>query len=292
MRAREDLTMPIPAGDKLWELRWNEVAALDRRSTLIIQPTGAIEQHGHHLPIDTDIFNSTNIALRAAAAVNARGAGKVLVAPPLWWGTSPHHLAYPGTISLRMETMSAVLVDICASLAKHGFYRILFLNGHGGNVGVLTATALRISEEVGITPAVASYWGLIRDTLRSLGESANGGMGHACEMETSMQLHFRAERVALDQARLDMPRQLTSFSCVDFRDPGPVMIPWDFMRDSKTGAMGDPTKASGDKGGKIIDAAVDRVVALAGELLALTAEDLHSGPAGEALLDTAGQQAP
>ena len=63
--------MPIPAGDKLWELRWNEVAALDRSSTLIIQPTGAIEQHGHHLPIDTDIFNSTNIALRAAAAVNA-----------------------------------------------------------------------------------------------------------------------------------------------------------------------------------------------------------------------------
>ena len=89
--------MTSPATDKLWELRWNEIAAMDRHATLIIQPTGAIEQHGHHLPVDTDIFNATQIALRAAAEANAKGGGRVLVAPPLWWGTSPHHLAYPGT---------------------------------------------------------------------------------------------------------------------------------------------------------------------------------------------------
>lgn len=269
--------MAMPSSFRLWELRWNEVAALDRHGTLIIVPTGAIEQHGHHLPVDTDIYNSTQIATRAAEQARAAGIGPVLVAPPVWWGTSPHHLAYPGTISLRLQTMSDLLVDICASLWRHGFYRILFLNGHGGNIGVLTATALRISEELGISPAVASYWTLVKDTLVKIGESPKGGMGHACEMETSLQLHFRGDRVAIDQAGLDMPRQLTSFSCIDFREPGPVMIPWDFVRDSKTGAMGDPTRASAEKGRQIAEAAVQRVVELSRELLALKEDDLRAG---------------
>ncbi len=262
---------------RLWELRWNEIAALDRDTTLIIQPTGAIEQHGHHLPIDTDIHDSSEIAFRAAAQAQAEGIGTVLVAPPVWWGTSPHHLAYPGTISLRMSTMSDLLVDIVASLWKHGFYRILFLNGHGGNIGILAATALRISEEVGISPAVVSYWQLVKETLRAVGDSPTGGFGHACEMETSIQLHLRRERVDMDQAGPDMPRQLTSFSCIDFREPGPVMIPWDFARDSRTGGMGDPSTATGEKGRRIVEAAVAKVVELSRELLALKEEDLRSG---------------
>jgi creatinine amidohydrolase len=272
------------ATTRFWELRWNEVAALDRDKTLIILPTGAIEQPGHHLPLETDIFNSSQIALRAAEKAQALGVGSVMLAPPIWWGTSPHHLAYPGTVSLRMETMSALLVDIAASFARHGFYRMLWLNGHGGNGGVLNATALRVSEEVGISPAVVSYWSLIRDALRDIGESANGGMGHACEMETSMQLYLREELVAMNTAALDMPRELTSYSCVDFRNPGPVMMPWDFMRDSKTGAMGDPTRANTDKGRRIVEAAVNEVVELSRQLLALPAADLHTGEVGARLL--------
>jgi creatinine amidohydrolase len=267
----------MPTSFRLWELRWNEIAALDRHSTLIIVPTGAIEQHGHHLPVDTDIHNSSQLACLAAERAREAGIGPVLVAPPVWWGTSPHHLAYPGTISLRLQTMSDLLVDICASLWRHGFYRILFLNGHGGNIGVLTATALRISEEVGISPAVASYWTLVKDVLQQVGESPKGGMGHACEMETSLQLHFRAERVAMEQAGPDMPRQLTTYSCIDFRDPGPVMIPWDFVRDSRTGAMGDPTTATSEKGRRIATAAGERVLDLAKQLLQLKESDLRAG---------------
>ncbi len=269
--------MAKPETVNLQELRWNEVAALDRDRTLIIQPTGAIEQHGHHLPLHVDINNPTEIAMKVAERARNSDIGTIIVAPPMWWGTSPHHLAYPGTISLRMTTMSNLLVDICASLWRHGFYRMLWLNGHGGNGGVLSATALRVSEEVGISPAVASYWQLIGDTLREVGDTPIGGMGHACEMETSLHLHLRPDLVALDQIAEDMPRQLTSFTCIDFRNPGPVMIPWDFARDSHSGTMGDPTTATAEKGRRIFEAAVDEVYKLSTELLKLRKSDLRSG---------------
>jgi creatinine amidohydrolase len=281
--------MPDLASNKLWELRWPEVDALDRDKSLIILPTGAIEQHGHHLPLDTDIHNPTQIALRVAERARTISAGTVLVAPPVWWGTSPHHLAYPGTISLRMQTMSDLVHDICASLLRGGFYRILILNGHGGNAGVMSATALRLSEELGISVAFASYWTLIRDTLREVGDTPLGGMGHGCEMETSLQLHLRAERVAMDLARSDMPRPITSFSSIDFRDPGPVMLPWDFVRDSATGTMGDPTTATAEKGERIAEAATSMVLQLAQELLALEQRDLRTGSMAERKADLAPQ---
>jgi creatinine amidohydrolase len=260
-----------------WELRWPEIGALDRDTTLIIQPTGSIEQHGHHLPIDTDIHDSSELAYRVAEEANSAGLGEVLVAPPLWWGTSPHHLAYPGTISITMKTMSDLLVEIVASLWRHGFYRVMFLNGHGGNAGVLAGTALRISEQVGISPVVCHYWTLIPDVLNEIGESEFGGMGHACEFETSLQLHLRKEGVDMDKAARDMPKKLTSYSHIDFRKAGPVMLPWDFARDSKTGTMGDATLANEAKGKRVADAAVERLVGLSRELLALGKEDLLSG---------------
>ena len=199
--------------------------------------------------------------------------GTILVAPPMWWGTSPHHMAYPGTISLRMSTMSDLLVDIAASLWKHGFYRILFLNGHGGNIGVLSATALRISEEVGISPAVVSYWQLVKDTLREVGESPIGGFGHACEMETSIQLHLRCDRVDMDQAGPDMPRQLTSLFLHRLPRPragdDPVGLRARQPAAARWATRPPPPR---EKGRRIVEAAVDEVLDLSRELLALTRE--------------------
>ena len=122
-----------------WKYSWKEIELLNRNETLIIIPTGAIEQHGPHLPIDTDIYNSTTISEIVAQTFLGKSE-TVLVAPPIWWGTSPHHLGFPGTISLRPETFSSIIFDIVSSLLPHGFYRFLLLNGHGGNAGLLTAT--------------------------------------------------------------------------------------------------------------------------------------------------------
>lgn len=257
---------------KWWELRWPEIDALDRDRTVILIPTGAIEQHGPHLPVDTDIHDSYELSLRAATAAP----GPVVVAPPVWWGTSPHHMAYPGTISLRLETFAALLSDICASIAHHGFRRLILVNGHGGNSAPLGAIALDISAEHHLFVQVVTYWHLIVPELRSIGTSELGGMGHACEMETSLQLHLRGERVDMANARKDMPHPLTRWNGIDFREPGPALFPWDFARDSREGVMGDPTVATEEKGARIAQAAVARLVALIEDY---RAADLESRPA-------------
>ncbi|MBC7464089.1 MAG: creatininase family protein [Actinobacteria bacterium] len=255
-------------------MTWKEIEILDRDNTFIIFPTGAIEQHGPQLPIDTDIYNSTTISEEVARKF-VGGNQRVLVAPPIPWGTSPHHLGFPGTLSLRPETFSSIIFDVISSLLPHGFYRFLLMNGHGGNAGILTATVSQLSDDLGISVPTLSYWTMIKETLIAVGESPIGGMGHACEMETSLALHMRADLVDMSLAVREMPRELTSRSSIDFRAGGPVGIPLDFLRDSKHGVMGDPTLATAQKGERIFTDACENISALISELFLLEKSQLR-----------------
>ena len=242
-----------PMAFKFTELNWQQIDKLDRDKTIFLLPTGAIEQHGPHLPVDTDIFNSNALVESVAASFKSN----VIALPPIWWGTSPHHKGYPGTISLRLETFHHLLTDIFSSLTAHGFYRFLVLNGHGGNAGILTASTADLSETLGVSIPTYSYWQSIKNVLVEIGDSEIGGMGHACEMETSLALHLRPELVDLKAIARDMPDVRVALSCIDFRQPGFLGIPLDFVRDSKSGVMGDPTLATAEKGEKIFTAALE-----------------------------------
>ena len=241
-----------PMAFRFTELNWQQIDKLDRDKTIFLLPTGAIEQHGPHLPVDTDIFNSNALVESVAASFKSN----VIALPPIWWGTSPHHKGYPGTISLRLETFHHLLTDIFSSLTAHGFYRFLVLNGHGGNAGILTASTADLSETLGVSIPTYSYWQSIKNVLVEIGDSEIGGMGHACEMETSLALHLRPELVDLKAMSRDMPDLRVALSCIDFRQPGFLGIPLDFRRDSKSGVMGDPTLATAEKGEKIFTAAL------------------------------------
>src|SRR5690625_862626 len=92
---------------------------------VVVVPIGATEQHGPHLPLGTDFTMAHTVATKAAEQVDG-----VLVTPPIWTGFSPHHMQFTGTVSLRAETLMAVVRDVAESLWRHGFRRILFLNGH------------------------------------------------------------------------------------------------------------------------------------------------------------------
>ena len=255
---------------KFSELNWQQIDSLDRDKTIFLLPTGAIEQHGPHLPVDTDIYNSNALVEDIAKS----SGGNVIALSPIWWGTSPHHKGYPGTISLRLETFHHLLTDIFSSLTAHGFYRFLVLNGHGGNAGILTASTADLSETLGVSIPTYSYWQSIKQVLIDIGDSEIGGMGHACEMETSLALFLRPELVDMKAIARDMPDVRVALSCIDFRQPGFLGIPLDFRRDSKSGVMGDPTLATAEKGEKIFKAALVAATDAVQELLSADREVL------------------
>lgn len=132
---------------------WPEVEAYLENSTGIIVPIGSTEQHGPSGLIGTDAITSELIAARAGAAADA------MVAPTIAVGMAQHHMAFKGSVTLRPSTLIMVVRDIVVSLARHGFDRFLFINGHGGNVPTVTAAFAEIYNELAEGRAMAGPGG-------------------------------------------------------------------------------------------------------------------------------------
>ncbi len=178
-------------------MNYEEVAAaLSRGCTTVLIPCGAIEQHGPHLPLCMDSDHADALAIRVARAL-----GSTLIAPTIKVGCSAHHLAFPGTISLRPETFEAVCLDYCTSLARHGFKRILLFSGHIGNFPVLQEMLPRLRRSlpddvtvVAFTDSVAwiDHW---RSAVKAAGGDVDAVGGHADIAETSVMMVVRPESV-------------------------------------------------------------------------------------------------
>ena len=118
---------------------WPEVRDLLETNQVVLVPVGACEQHGHSIALATDTLSADGLCRRAAALLGDRAA----VAPPIPYGVSGHHLAFPGTISLTGPTLATVLAEVIASLARHGFPRVVLVNGHGGNAPAIAMAVER-----------------------------------------------------------------------------------------------------------------------------------------------------
>lgn len=177
-----------------WEkLRRGELAALAREGAWVLVPVGSMEQHGEHLPVDTDTMSAWHVARNAARALEHP---PTVVTPPVWAGLSPHHMKFPGAISLRLETLTSLISDICSSIASQGFGGIVLLNGHGGNRSLLDALALELRHRLGLPILAVTYWDLIPEVLEEVREGEGTSIGHSGELETSIQLYLQPQRVA------------------------------------------------------------------------------------------------
>jgi creatinine amidohydrolase len=154
------------------------------KEAVVVLPVGACEQHGPHLPVGTDSMLVEHIA--EAAAVQVKEV-PVLVAPPVPFGSSAHHLAYGGTISVSSETLQRYLAECCDSLVQSGFRRLFILNGHGGNIDVIGDVARDASIRHAVAVGSGSYWTMAWEELVSLGAHEMGLLpGHAGAFETAM----------------------------------------------------------------------------------------------------------
>jgi len=178
-------------------LRWAETDRETLRAALpeavVLLPVGATEQHGPHLATGTDALLAHAVTERAAALADA--SRRLIVAPPLPFGSSDHHLPFGGTLSLSPETFLAVLLDLARSIAVQGGRRLVVVNGHGGNTGICQAFAQAAAVRHDLSVGYFDYW--------RFAETA--GPGHAGEFETALVLAVRPELVRPPAPRPDPP---------------------------------------------------------------------------------------
>lgn len=186
----------------LEEMTWPEVqAALEAGRTTIVVAVAAVEQHGPHLPLLVDAVRGDRLAVEVA-----RRLGDSLVAPTIRVGCSEHHMAFPGTLSLRPSTLAAVCTDYCVSLARHGFRRICLIPSHGGNFGPLRDMRAALNEAVGPECRVQAYTDLngFLDVWIAAVDEAGGSPdrvgGHADIAESSEMLVLRPDLVRVPSA--------------------------------------------------------------------------------------------
>jgi creatinine amidohydrolase len=240
------------------ELSSPQVAALDRDGTVLVLPLGSVEQHGHHMPLGTDTLLAHSLALAAAE----RMPGTVAVLPPPWYGFSPHHMRFPGSVTLRAETLIALASDIVDSVVGHGFRRVLIVNGHGGNGGALDLLAATLGHRHHGRARIAglTYFQLAREAIAPLRATPAGGMGHACEFETAMMLHLRPDLVALDRAAVTYPDPGSPYLSIDLLASTAVRTYLDFGELSPSGTLGDPLAATAEKGAAFFEACTEALV--------------------------------
>jgi creatinine amidohydrolase len=244
------------------ELTWQEVDSCDR-SIIVVVPFGALEQHSLHLPLETDTLIAQELSRRLDAACG----GKLLILPTQWLGFSPHHMSFSGTVTASAVTYMEVANQILSSIAHAGFRNLLILNSHGGNAAILEVVLAEFqSKHSNAQTVLVTYWNVAADELQKLRESPIGGMGHACELETSLVLATKPGLVRKEKFEPDGMGMRSRFLYRDMLVPGTVSTWWNPAETSEHGGEGDPTSASAEKGERFFTAIVGRLVEVVREM--------------------------
>lgn len=247
----------------LENLSWPEVKALNVADKIVLFPLGSFEQHGHHLPLTTDTDIVTGIARR----MEQQRPEKILCLPTLWPGHSTHHLFFPGTLSVAQMPYIQMVIELCRSIVNMGGEKVFLLNGHGGNDIPVKAALRELKTEFPKVQFVfASYWSIAVNTIQSVRESELGGLGHACEMETSVMLYLHPERVKMHLAKPDGREKFQdAYRKSDMMQGRPIYLVDEFHEISESGTVGFPQMASAEKGEKFVRGIVEEVTAFVDE---------------------------
>jgi creatinine amidohydrolase len=258
-------------------LTWPEVKRAAEEELVPIVPIATLEDHGRHLPIDTDVK-------LVDAICRATGEGmpqETCVLPPIVHGYSPHHMDFPGAITIGWDTFTRYCTDVALSLVRHGFKRVILVNGHGSNQNLVEMAArLTMVEEPGSLVAATFYLTspASADAIATTRTTSRGGMAHACELETSLYLHLDPDAVDMSQAVDERGYPETEHAWLDWSDGPLKVMPW-WSSFSGSGVQGDATSATAEKGEALFAAAVAELTNYVRELrsMPLPARKDHHG---------------
>ncbi|WP_145152859.1 creatininase family protein [Paenibacillus xylanexedens] len=232
---------------KLREISWTVFEEYKKQTELVIIPVGAIEVYGPHLPLGSDGLLADRLAELVAERVGA------VIGPTVEAGDSNVLNDFPGTITIRPESLKAYLGDIVHSVITWGFKRILFINGHAGNVPVINQIVHQLREQHGdVQAAQIDCWRFIKAQDHGISESGKWANGHAAEIGTSVLLHLHPELVNQDKIADEVP---------SYEDSFPEIVKYGRLSSiSKSGVVGSPSLATVEKGEALVQQSVDRIV--------------------------------
>ena len=246
----------IPSERQFAYLTWKQVEAIDKERALLILPTAAIEQHGHHLPLATDTL--INNLLLGQAFRHLPAEAPVYALPPICYGKSNEHIGFPGTMSVSAATFMAVVRDLGASVHTSGFRKLVLYNTHGGNTSLDDVMARDLRAEFGLRTFYLS--GSAGASFPEISPQERAYGFHANEFETALLLAATPELVH--------PSEYTTNYIADVTKPGsllpengPATFAWLTRDIAPSGVMGDPRPATAENGAKWIEAAAIKIAA-------------------------------
>jgi len=233
------------------EMTPQEITDALKEVDTVVVPLGSVEQHGPHLPVGTDTLIPITVAKRVAERA------KTLVAPPVYYGNSLSMIDMKGVFTVTPDTLASLLLDLCKSFSRQGFKKIVFINGHGGNKQVLSFIGQKARMETGALIVRIDWWDIAAEEIPKICEKE---VVHADEGETSMMLACRPELVDMTKAVKDDTSDKLVKALTDGKPKNMPQVYVPFSKWSKTGLIGDATKASKIKGEKILNVVVDNIV--------------------------------
>ena len=244
----------IPDTRNFAYLTWKQVDALPRDRTLLVLPTAAIEQHGHHLPLATDTLINNLLLGKALSLLSAEL--PIYALPPVCYGKSNEHIGFAGTLSVSAQTFMAVVRDLGASIAASGFEKLALYNTHGGNTSLVDVMARDLRAEFGLR--TFSLFGSPGAAFEGVSTQERTYGFHAGEIETAFLLHGTPELVRTDAytanyiARVDQPELLKP-------EGSAANFAWLTKDIAPSGVLGDPSKATAENGERWSNEAAARI---------------------------------
>ncbi|WP_008311984.1 creatininase family protein [Leptolyngbya sp. PCC 6406] len=241
-------------------LTWPQVEAMvDKPNVVLVQPLGAIEQHGPHLPLVVDAAIALSVLGKTLAALDPDLPAYGL--PPLYYGKSNEHWHFPGTITLSAQTLRQVLMESAESLYRAGFRKLVWMNAHGGQPQVLDMAARDLHQQYPDLMVFPLFTWRVPNIAAEVITPKELELGiHAGDAETSLLLSILPDQVQMEKAVCEYPPELSPESLLSME--GALPFAWVTRDLSRSGVLGDATVATREKGDRLLASLVEGWVKL------------------------------